>query len=299
MPKIQYKETRFTAKVEKIIGQANTIIAEYRAQGYDLTLRQLYYQFVSRDLLRNVHQEYKRLGSIINDARLAGLIDWDAITDRTRNLHALGHWDQPSEIVKACADQFQVDMWEGQTNRIEIWIEKEALAGVFQRVCDRLDLPFFSCRGYTSASEMWSAAQRLKAWEEEGYETQIFHFGDHDPSGLDMTRDIIERLKMFGSAVQVERVALTMDQIEEHKPPPNPAKMTDSRADGYVEECGDESWELDALDPGILAGLVEEHALDLRDEGLWLKQVKKQKAARQNLTMVANRWSDVQEFLKA
>src|SRR5215467_8357308 len=155
------------------------------------------YQFVSRDPLPNRQSEYKRLGDIINDARLAGLVDWGAIVDRTRNIRALSHWSDPAAIVEAAANRFAVDKWADQPRRVEVWIEKDALVGVFEPVCDELDVPLFSCRGYTSQSEVWGAAQRLERYLMAGQEVVILHFGDHDPSGLDMTRDIRERLRLF------------------------------------------------------------------------------------------------------
>src|SRR5262249_46150196 len=197
MPKISYVPKKFSAATQKVIDQANEIIGQYAAQGYSLTLRQLYYQFVSRDLIPNNMKSYKRLGNIINDARLAGLIDWDAIEDRTRNLHELPSWTSPESIIQACASQFRIDKGAKQPCRVEVWIEKEALAGVFQRVCDELQVPFFSCRGYTSQSEMWVAGMRLKRILRAKQKPVILHFGDHDPSGIDMTRDIVDRLQMF------------------------------------------------------------------------------------------------------
>src|SRR5215831_12213193 len=102
--KIRYKQNRLGVAKLATINQANRILEEYAAQGYDLTLRQLYYQFVSRDLIPNRQSEYKRLGGIINDARLAGLVDWDAIVDRTRSIRSLPHWHDPAAIVRAAAD---------------------------------------------------------------------------------------------------------------------------------------------------------------------------------------------------
>src|SRR6185295_4699456 len=110
-PMICYEDKKFGVERLAMIAKANQIIAIYAAQGYDLTLRQLYYQFVSRDLIANKTTEYKRLGSIINDARLAGLIDWSAIEDRTRNLASLSHWDNPSDIVTSAANSYRVDKW--------------------------------------------------------------------------------------------------------------------------------------------------------------------------------------------
>lgn len=163
----------------EVIKQANIIIAEYEAQGFQLTLRQLYYQFVSRDLIANKQTEYKRLGDIIVEGRMAGLIDWDAIVDRTRNLESLPHWSDPANIVTAVSQQFRVDKWARQPHRIEVWIEKDALIGVIENVCNELDVPYFSCRGYTSISEVWAAGMRLKAYRKQGQTPIVLHFGDH------------------------------------------------------------------------------------------------------------------------
>lgn len=275
MSKILYTLKRFSEKNMAVITTANDIIEEYEAQGYSLTLRQLYYQFVSRDLIPNQMSEYKRLGSIINDARLAGLIDWKAIEDRTRNIQANSHWDGPGEIVEACLDQYQVDKWETQPCRVEVWIEKDALIGVIERVCQKMDVTFFSCRGYTSQSEMWVAGQRLKEYALAGQPPVILHLGDHDPSGIDMTRDIRDRLELFmeGEGIQVKRIALNQDQIEKYNPPPNPTKITDSRAAAYMRQYGDKSWELDALEPSVIENLIDKQITVLRDDEAWDEMV--------------------------
>ncbi len=285
--KIKYQDIKLGPPKLIIVGQANKIIAEYQAQGYQLTLRQLYYQFVARDLIANKVQKYKWLGSIVNDARLAGLISWHAIEDRTRNLQGNTHWSTPSEIINICAKQYREEKWAEQPNRIEVWIEKDALAGVIEKVCKRLDVNYFSCRGYTSQSEMWAAAQRLKRYERDGQETIILHFGDHDPSGCDMTRDIEDRLAMFGSKVEVKRMALNMEQIDLYNPPPNPAKSTDGRYEKYVEQYGDESWELDALEPKVLEGLIEDTVLDYRDEERWLAACAAEDDGKKTLAKIA------------
>jgi hypothetical protein len=297
VPKIQYVARNFSASSRTIIDQANTIIAEYNAQGYDLTLRQLYYQFVSRDLLSNTQESYKRLGSIINDARLAGEIDWNHIEDRTRGVEALATWSDPADIVSACASQFRLDLWATQSYRPEVWIEKEALAGVFERVCNELRVPYLSCRGYTSQSEMWRARRWLARSQKAGQKPVIFHFGDHDPSGIDMSRDIRDRLKTFMGGVKFERLALNMDQVEEYEPPPNPAKMQDARAAIYVEEYGDESWELDALEPAVLVQLVDEAVHAIRDDDLWQEAADREDEARRLLGAVAEDWQGITEGL--
>lgn len=299
MPKIRYRPRDFSEKSLQRIEQANQIIESYVAQGFVLTLRQLYYQFVARDLILNTQKEYKNLGSLINDARLAGLIDWEHLEDRTRNLASLAHWDQVSDIVDACAQQFRFDKWATQPVRIEVWIEKEALAGVFEGVCQELDVPLFSCRGYTSQSEMWSAAQRLLRYKKQQKQTLILHFGDHDASGIDMTRDIRDRLKLFThDEVDLDRLALNMPQIEEYGPPSNPAKLTDSRHSNYVREFGEESWELDALEPRALVDLVRNTVFQVRDTEAWDEAVQAEDAEKKKLGKVSERWADVEKFLK-
>ena len=111
----------------RLIDQANVIIRKFQQMGYKLTLRQLYYQFVAGAIIENTLRSYKRLGSLINDARLAGLIDWDALEDRTRNLETLSHWSSPEELLEACENQYRRNHWEGQAHYCEVWVEKEAI----------------------------------------------------------------------------------------------------------------------------------------------------------------------------
>lgn len=297
MPCITYTPRNFNAASVAVIDHANTIIAEYAQQGFDLTLRQLYYQFVSRDLLPNTTESYKRLGSIVNDARLAGLIDWDRLVDRTRGLEQLATWRSPSEIVEACSEQFRHDLWATQKFRPEVWIEKEALAGVFEGVCNELRVPYLSCRGYTSQSEMWRAGQRLQRTVKKKQVPVVFHFGDHDPSGIDMTRDITDRLKLFMGGVKLTRLALNMDQVQQYDPPPNPAKATDARFVSYQEEYGDESWELDALEPAVLTQLVRDAVGGVRDQAAWDDAVGREQEARRLLGEVASNWDTITEGL--
>lgn len=294
MPLICYRDKTFSVEHEALIGTADKIIAEYDAQGFKLTLRQLYYQFVARAVIENTQQSYKRLGSVINDARLAGRLDWDAIEDRTRNLEALGTWDHPRDLISACAEQFRLDLWEDQETRIEVWIEKEALVGVIEPICEQFRVPYFACRGYTSQSEAWAAGQRFERYNGVGQAVVVLHLGDHDPSGIDMTRDNAERLAMFSGDgdVNVKRLALNMLQVQQYAPPPNPAKITDSRAEGYIKRFGRESWELDALEPRVIAALIRANIEPYIDTHIWAESKAKEENARQKIKRLARNWND-------
>jgi hypothetical protein len=297
MPRIKYQDINFGPDRLAVVQQANTIAAQYAAQGYDLTLRQLYYQFVARGLIPNKDTEYKRLGAAVADGRMAGLIDWNYITDRTRNLASVGHFGGPEDIVAAAANSHRLDKWADQPYRVEVWVEKEALAGVVARAANGEDVPYFSCRGYTSLSEMWSAGRRLQRHIKSGQTPLIIHLGDHDPSGIDMTRDIVDRLETFMGGVEVKRIALNYDQVEQYNPPPNPAKMTDSRFAGYLKVYGDESWELDALDPSVLDNLIRRTVRSVRDDGLWEKAVTQEAEERAYLRMVSDNWRDIADLI--
>ena len=297
MPKIQYKEIRFRQASLDLIRLVNEVIGEYKTQGYELTLRQVYYQLVARGYIPNNERSYKNVGNLINDGRLAGLIDWYAITDRTRNLRGNSHWDTPSEVIASAKYSYLLDKWELQPNYVEVWVEKDALVDVVGQACRPLDVPYFSCRGYTSQSEMWMAAQRFLR-QEDREQRIIIHLGDHDPSGIDMTRDIQERLDMFGADVIVKRVALTMEQIDFYSPPPNPAKITVSRCGQYFARYGNESWELDALEPKVITDLIREQVTMYRDDTLY-RQVQSREAREKNeLQLLCDRYDEAVEFLR-
>lgn len=298
MSKIRYVYQTFQQTTLTRIKQADQIMSEYAEQGYDLTLRQLYYQFVARGLCANKQREYKKLGDAVSNGRLAGLLDWNMLVDRTRKQESNAHWGSPEEIVEAAAKSFERDKWEGQPYYVEVWVEKEALAGVVASAAEPLDVTRFSCRGYVSQSAMWRAAERFRKHEHEGRNGIILHLGDHDPSGIDMTRDIAERLRTFKARVDVKRIALNMNQIVSLGPPPNPAKLTDARAASYVEEFGHESWELDALEPSYLNYLISNHIRCHCDMDAWNAMKEEQERQRKTLEAVRFNYNEVVEFMR-
>jgi hypothetical protein len=288
-----------------MIGTINGILDDYSSQGYDLSLRQLYYQLVSRNIVPNTERSYKNIGVIVSDARLAGLIDWNMIKDRGRETIKNPHWDNPADFMEAVAPQYRFDLWADQDNYVEVMVEKQALEGVLQPICRGLDIPFTANKGYSSSSAMYEASKRFLQRAEQGKELYVIYLGDHDPSGIDMSRDILDRLNLFiGSAVvtqredrlyectphdpiKVNRIALNMDQIEELNPPENPAKITDSRAAGYIARFGRSSWELDAIEPRQLARLVEAAVKQIMDYPKFIKNQKRQERHRKELLKFA------------
>ncbi|MEJ7862353.1 MAG: hypothetical protein WKF90_12050 [Pyrinomonadaceae bacterium] len=300
MAKICIQEKDFRANTLVLIDKCNVILERYNAAGYDMTVRQVYYQLVSADEIENSEKSYNKIQLLLNDARLAGLVDWDFIVDRTRSLREQPTWDSPEDILEGALNGFRIDKWASQDFRPEVWIEKDALVGVFERACNALQVPVLSCRGYASLSEMFEAGYRRFNRYRRGSQTPfILHFGDHDPSGIDMSRDIVDRLTLLSKAgkPKFDRLALNMDQVDQYNPPPNPAKITDTRVRDYIIKFGGSSWELDALEPTVLDAIIRKNILAIRDEDRWLEAVAEENHHKETLSRIAENYDEIEEFL--
>lgn len=265
--KKKFKDVKFSAESRERIEQCNEIIEEYVEAGYTMTLRQLYYQLVSRDIIPNLERSYKNLSSLVSQARLAGMMDWDAIEDRNRQPDTPSEFKNLDELVEAALSSYRLPRWDGQPNYVELWVEKDALAGVLQPLAHAAHITLMVNRGYSSQSAMFESAKRFIRAERRGQRPTLLYLGDLDPSGEDMVRDIRDRMEMFGVVdLTVSKVALTMVQVKMYKPPPNPAKLTDPRAAAYVEKHGEHSWEVDALPPTVLGDIIKSALKRLVDQ---------------------------------
>lgn len=292
-------------KPDAIVHYANLIVQEYNEMGLKLTLRQLYYQFVHRKLSENGQKHYKRIGNVLTKARYNGTFPVNGLEDRGRSV-AKGDFvrDDSVQGAMATAERWLRDTpemackrgrWFGQPKHVSVWVEKEALAGVFEPVCDALGVGWFACKGYPSVSALNSWLKHADSVEDVE-ERVVLYFGDHDPDGWEIPRscergikklicldyehvvdeyqnDYSERLSREEAVesayfelaqagdipeLTFKRVALNMDQIRQFNPPPFAAKMTSSRFKSYFKEHRtDKAWELDALDPQTLRALIE------------------------------------------
>jgi hypothetical protein len=285
---------KFSSASLAMIDRIEKILNEYKAMGYRLSLRQLYYQLVARALIENTQQSYKRTGTLVSNARQAGLLDWEMIEDRGREVVTVSHWDSPAQIVEVAARQFRIDKWANQPYYIMAMVEKDALSGVLEPVCRTLDIPIVANKGYSSSSTMYEIGRELYRRASAGQTVTVLYLGDHDPSGIDMTRDIEERLSLYSNLsageIEVVRLALNYDQVEDWRPPENPAKTTDSRYAAYEAEYGESSWELDAVEPDTLADLVTQAVEERRDDEQWSDDLRKEKHMRRELQRYAENY---------
>jgi len=253
----RFRDWKPTAATSALVETCGAIIGELYK--YKLTLRQLYYQLVSRDVIPNQEREYRKLSRVLTDARYAGLLDWGAIEDRIRQPDTPTEFDGLRELVDAALDSYRLPRWEGQDGYVELWVEKDALSSVLRPLAREYHVTLMVNRGYSSASAMYDSAQRFAVAENEGRGMHLFYLGDLDPSGEDMVRDIRKRFEeLCVSGVQVQKIALTPEQVAMYNPPPNPAKRTDPRAAAFINQHGASSWEVDALPPDALVRLIRE-----------------------------------------
>jgi hypothetical protein len=309
LSKIAYEDRRFTAEARQVVATADAIGLEYARQGYTLTLRALYYQFIRRDAFpdsridpelgtKNTQRNYKWLSSLVSDARIAGLVDWSYIVDTTREQSGGdGGYSSPERAIDAIAEWYTIPKLTDQPQYWEVWVEKEALSDVVSRPASRWNTTYLACKGSPSQTAVHDAARRFRARERGGQKTSIIYLGDHDPTGLDIPRDIQDRLAMYGSTCEVDRIALNMDQITDDLPP-SPAKLTDSRTSKYVEAYGTDTWELDALEPAFLDQLVEDAILERLDRSLWDAREQRETREREVLQALSENWTQVRQYME-
>ena len=325
MSKIAYQSDTFTADGLETIRKAEAICQQYADQGYSLSLRQLYYRLIATDAFpdsrwfykepgtereihdknhanpqstKNVQRNYKWLGDLVSRARVAGMIDWRHLEDRTRGAEGGDTgWSSPSAAMDTITSAYGITHWDGQDDHVEVWVEKDALTDVISRPASAWDVGYLACKGSPSTSLMHDSAIRLRNKERAGKRTHVIYLGDFDPTGLDIDRDISERLALFGSAATVRRIALTMDQIEDLNPPPSPAKITDARAGAYIDQYGSDCWELDAIEPAALEGLVRAAILEHVDLDLRQVRLDQEEQERRELTAIRDNWDLVRSFL--
>jgi hypothetical protein len=284
--KEKFRDWNPSVKTLELLGDISSVLSEYAGMDIRLTLRQLYYQLVTKNIIANKKEEYSKLSTTLTNARLAGLVDWTAIEDRVRRPERHSEWDSIADLVKSAVYSYRLPRWANQPNYVELWCEKDALHSVIQPITDDLHVTLMVNRGYSSSSAMYDSAERFKHNEEK--RCTILYLGDFDPSGEDMVRDIKDRMEMFQMHLSVEKIALNHSHIAQYKLPPNPAKITDPRAGEFIKKYGSESYEVDALPPQVLMKLVRdsiEELMDLDSYEIVRRQEAKEKIALQKAAL--------------
>jgi hypothetical protein len=218
-------------------------------------VRQVFYALTVRGAIAKQEIEYKRtVVRLLTEMREAGQIPFEWIADNTRWMRKPSSFTGVEACLEATANSYRRNLWASMPVYVEIWVEKDALAGVILEETKVYDVPLMVARGYSSVSFLHSAA---KAIEAKGKPAYIFHFGDLDPSGVDAARDIEAKLRRYAPDAEIhfERPAVTRAQVEEWNLPTRPTKQTDTRAKKFGSAT---SVELDAIPADKLRALVRE-----------------------------------------
>jgi len=243
----------------KLIEAARKILEE----NSPMTLRQVYYQLVSRQVIKNAESQYKRLSRVLVDARKHRMIPWEWVEDRLRMPRHVPMWTNMNSFVQTVKVSFRLDIWRSQPVYVEVWCEKDALSGIFEEILWEYGVTLNVGRGYDGWSSVRNAALRF---EQVDCPIIVLYFGDFDPSGVNMPRSLAERLAFFNSKPELIICALTAEDINRYDLPPAPAKRSDTRAAAFIAEHGDVSVELDALPVDVLRDRIKteiESRLDL------------------------------------
>ena len=254
---------------------------------------------MARNIIPNKKSEYQKLSELLVKGRMGGEVDWDAIEDRVRKPKLSYSVDDIPDAIHDTIDQYKLDRMDGQEIYIEVWCEKDALSGVLYRVTNKYHIRLMINRGYSSATAMYKAAKRFRQ-QGGGLEKRIIYLGDHDPSGLDMLRDIKDRFREFGVRLdsdngKPDHLAITMEQIDELQPPPNYAKISDPRAEWYINEFGEDSWELDAIEPKMINEVLDDMITDLIDVDQYHEIVRQEKADKKKLEKLIDMVDEITE----
>jgi len=319
---IRYKDAEGNVGIwhknqREFLNEIETIVRAYQRQGIMMTNRTLYYQLVTTNSIPNAEAIYKRLCTFLTDARYGGYIDWSAIEDLGRVPERHSEWYNVAELIDSAILAYRLPRWNPQDRYIELFVEKQGMASVLQPIANKYHIYFGYNKGYSSAVTLYDLYKRIKEqlfdnddeFRKDYKPCTILYLGDFDPSGLDMVRDIRERITEFlrkafekcsepefgddeidvklgvtgcddvdeNAVFRVDHLALTSDQVQQYNPPPNPAKVTDPRAKGYVARYGRVSWELDSLRPDILRSIAEDGIRKYIDIDLYNEVIKREK----------------------
>jgi hypothetical protein len=232
----------------------HTALYDIVALGKPMTVRQVFYRAVALMLIAKTEAEYKTtIGRLLVAMRRDRELPYDWIADGTRWMRKPTTFSSLDDAVTRWQATYRRDLWDTQDTYVEVWIEKEALAGVLVPVTSKWDVPLMVTRGYPSLSYLFEAGQCIAA---EDRPVTIYYLGDHDPSGIDIARNVEARLREFAPDAELtfERIAVTREQIRRYALPTRPTKTTDSRIKSWK---GGGSVEVDALEPDVLRDLVE------------------------------------------
>jgi hypothetical protein len=337
MVKIRYPgaQTRFYDDKAALLPHVQAVIEEYAAAGFKLNPRGVAYRLEGTGVITKTDENFQQVEDVVKQGRMMGLIDWDLIQiggDRAFSENPT--WNGPKDRLQAAAKTYNDDKWARQKRRAYVLTEKVGLRGILEPVADEYDVPVRPCKGYDGLGDIRATALRIMAgtpggrllravhnttedgsitldeavagWSvdddsDQDQQAVVLFVGDHDPSGLDLERDVQAKLDTFGAAglYELKRVAVTCDetcQADEIELHSNPAKESDKRWPGYIAAGHtDQAWEVESIEPTVLAARVREAILAEVDVDQWQTDVDQQESDRGRISALADDWDGDEE----
>jgi hypothetical protein len=253
-----------------------------------ITGRGIGYKLFTQRLIPDMSRKSMRVVyRLLKEAREEGIIPWEWIVDETRSAERVATWADPEAYSRTVANSYRRDFWNRQPVRVEIWSEKGTVRGVLMPVLSEYQVTFRALHGFNSATQVWDIAQ-----DDDGRELVALYVGDMDPSGMCMSEvDLPKRLQEYdGDHVEVRRIAMTRVQLRGLPSFPATDKKDDTRYKWFVANHGDTCWELDAMDPRDLRECVETAIKELIEPEAWAKCDLQNKAEKDALRFVMERW---------
>lgn len=219
------------AQTQRLIDRATEMLKA----SHPMTVRQVYYRLVSSQVIKNSRSQYQAVSNALVAARKEGAIPWAWIEDRLRRPRAVSMWRDIPAFAQTTLAAYRRDIWPTQAGYVEVWLEKDALSGIFEDVLNSFGVTLNVGRGYDGWDSVRNAAVRFA----DGRNGTILYYGDFDPSGEDMVRSLRDRLAFFGCRPTLLKCALVQDDIARYELPPDFTKATDTRRAGFVATYGD------------------------------------------------------------
>ncbi|GJE14442.1 hypothetical protein FOHLNKBM_5517 [Methylobacterium longum] len=251
--------TKRVRRSKTAVADIKQVIYDIAAADHPMTVRQVFYQLVNRDVIEKSEAEYQQtVVRLLTSMRVSGELPFEWIVDHSRRRRLTQTYTSMTEAVEDTARFYRKSALRESPAYIEIWVEKDALSGIMWDATSIYDVPLLSSKGMPSLTFLHTTAEEINfEWEIRDRPTYLYQFGDHDPTGALIPKTIEARLREFCPEAEftVERVSLTEAQITEHRLPTRPTKREGNR---HAKGFEGESVELDALHPRILKAMVTE-----------------------------------------
>jgi len=289
--KLQIRDEAYYRPTKAILEHIQKVVDSY---DMPITSRQIFYRLVALGIVKNTLNGYRKVCGICSKGRYTGHLDWDKIVDDTRGTYKTQDWDDMEEAVEHTIDNFRLDRWAENADYIEIFVEKRGMINTLYPTTNKLDVHITACGGFNSTSNVWKTVKRLMNKQDQGKDITILYFGDFDPSGDCMDKVIRDRLQEFDLNIELKRILLNLEHIQEYDLPVSYEVLTskadgivydklsaDPRAKRFIDKHGKlMQVEIDALDPAVLVEYVENSILEYLNESAYNRALEQEEAAR-------------------